>query len=424
MKTTIETALKERILPALGQVQEAARRLARLGDEDIRHIILRLAELAQSEAAHILAENARDLARMDPADPKYDRLLLSEARLAGIAQELRQVADLPSPLGRVLEARTLDSGLELSRISTALGVVGVVYESRPNVTFDVFALCLRAGNATVLKGSRDAQYSNVAIHGLIRQALAPYGLEDVCYLAPAEREALATILEADGYIDVLIPRGSQGLIDYVRQHARVPVIETGAGIVHIFVDASARVEPAAAILTNAKARRVSVCNALDCVLLHQALLQALPVLLHELGHTHECRVYADPAAYKALEGHYPEALLFPASEEHYGTEFLSMQLAIKTVEDLDAALAHIHQHSSKHSEAILSEDADSIERFLKEVDAAAVFANASTAFTDGAQFGLGAEIGISTQKLHARGPMGLEALTSYKWVARGSGQVR
>jgi glutamate-5-semialdehyde dehydrogenase len=416
-------AFTELIVPALEQVKEACRQLTRTADADIRRIILALADLAEAEAPALLAANALDLARMDPADPKYDRLRLDEQRLAGIAAELRHVAELPSPLGRRLEQRILPNGLELSRVSTALGVVGVVYESRPNVTFDVFALCLRAGNATVLKGSRDAADSNRAIHALIQRALAPYGLENACYLAPAEREALSVILEADAYLDVIIPRGSQSLIDFVRRHARVPVIETGAGIVHTYLDAGADPAAAAAIITNAKARRVSVCNALDCLLVHVGRLNDLPQLLAGLAER-QCQIHADPQAMEALRGHYPAQLLAPATPDSFGTEFLSMQLAIRTVGSLDEALQHIARYGSRHSEAILSTDEAAIDRFLREVDAAAVYANASTAFTDGAQFGLGAEIGISTQKLHARGPMGLEALTSYKWMVRGQGQTR
>ncbi len=361
---------------------------------------------------------------MDPADPKYDRLELTPERLRAIAEDLRRVAELPSPLGRELENRALGNGLRLRRLSVPIGVVGVVFESRPNVTFDVFALNLKAGNATVLKGSRDAAASNVAIKSLIDAALAATGLPAACYLAPAERSALGPILQAVGLVDVIIPRGSQGLIDYVRANASVPVIETGAGICHTYVDETANLDWARAIITNAKSRRVSVCNALDCLLLHRQQLPQLPGLLAALGEKHRCEVYADPTAYAALEGHYPASLLHSATEDSFGTEFLSMRLAIKTVDHLSEALAHIGRYGSRHSEAIVSADPASVERFLREVDAAVVYANASTAFTDGGQFELGAEIGISTQKLHARGPMGLDALTSYKWLVEGDGQVR
>lgn len=408
----------------LRKVQEAGRLLIRLDDSDIAAIIHELADLAEAETDFLLAANQQDLDRMNPQDPKYDRLLLNPERITGIANDLRKVAGLPSPLGRVLDEGTLDSGLRVQRISVPLGVIGIIFESRPNVTFDVFALCLKSGNASVLKGSRDAHYSNEAILKLIQAVLEPRGLANCCYLAPSQREALPTILQADQYIDVIIPRGSQGLIKFVRENARVPVIETGAGIVHTYLDSSADLSKAKAIITNAKARRVSVCNALDCLLIHQSQVAALPTLLQELGTAHQCVVHADESAHAALAGHYPADLLKKATADSFGTEFLSMQMSVKVVNNLQEALDHIAQYSSKHSEAIIAEDAATSEAFLKQVDAAVVYANTTTAFTDGAQFGLGAEIGISTQKLHARGPMALRELTSYKWVVRGDGQIR
>ncbi|MEL7427216.1 MAG: glutamate-5-semialdehyde dehydrogenase [Bacteroidota bacterium] len=408
----------------LKKVRAAGRQLINLSDADIAEILNELAALAEAETDFLLAANQQDLDRMDPQDPKYDRLLLNPERIHGIAADLRKVAVLPSPLGRTLEEGTLDSGLRVQRVSVPLGVIGIIFESRPNVTFDVFALCLKSGNASVLKGSRDAHYSNEAILKLIGAVLEPRGLTNCCYLAPSEREALPIILQADEYIDVIIPRGSQGLINFVRDNARVPVIETGAGIVHTYVDASADLAKAQAIITNAKARRVSVCNALDCLLLHQSQVAALPKLVEDLGQQHKCIIHADEAAYQQLTGHYPEELLKEATNDSFGTEFLSMQLAVKVVDSLETALDHIAQYSSRHSEAIIAEDNSTCEAFLKQVDAAVVYANTTTAFTDGAQFGLGAEIGISTQKLHARGPMALRELTSYKWVVRGDGQLR
>ncbi|MEZ4985586.1 MAG: glutamate-5-semialdehyde dehydrogenase [Saprospiraceae bacterium] len=408
----------------LALVRQASRQLVNVSASTITTILEEVAALAEARIPQLLAANQKDLDRMDTASPLYDRLQLTADRIRNIASDLRHVARLPSPLNQILEDRRLATGLHLQRISVPLGVVGIVFESRPNVTFDVFALCLRAGNGSVLKGSRDAYHSNTAIVELIQEALAPHGLEQVCLLAPSEREALAPILQADEFIDVIIPRGSQGLIHYVREHARVPVIETGAGIVHTYIDASADMTKAKAIITNAKARRVSVCNALDCLLVHQQALDQLPQLLEELGHTHQCVLHADAAAMASLRGYYPEGLLRVADANSYGTEFLSMQMAVKTVADMDEALAHIAQWSSRHSEAIIAEDEQTCERFLREVDAAVVYANASTAFTDGGQFELGAEIGISTQKLHARGPMALRELTSYKWVVRGNGEVR
>jgi glutamate-5-semialdehyde dehydrogenase len=327
-------------------------------------------------------------------------------------------------VGEVLEARALDNGLQLEKVRTPIGVIAVIFESRPNVTFDVFALCLRSRNACVLKGSSDARDSNRAIVTLIHGVLAEHGIDaGACVLAPAGREYLPRILEAVGEIDLAIPRGSRGLIDFVRDHAKIPVIETGAGIVHTYVDASADLGNAKAIVTNAKSRRVSVCNALDTLLLHRDLLQELPAMLGELGEAHVCEVFADEASFAVLDGVYAGPLQ-RAQPEHFGSEFLAMKMSVKVVDGLDEALAHIRRHSSMHSEAVVAEDPLVIEAFLQRVDAAAVFANTSTAFTDGGQFGMGAEIGISTQKLHARGPMALPELTSYKWVVRGDGQVR
>ena len=420
------TRARRRFIPMeqLSHLRAAAQTLNRLPAEKLNACLRRLAELTEASIELLLAANARDLARMDPENPKYDRLLLNEERLRAIAADLRRVADLPSPLNLTLEQRELKNGLQVSRVSVPIGVVGIVFESRPNVTFDVFALNLKAGNATVLKGSRDAADSNQAIKQLIDQALTDTGLPPACYLAPAEREALQPLLTADGLVDVIIPRGSQGLIDHVRANATVPVIETGAGICHVFVDEPANLDWARNIITNAKARRVSVCNALDCLLLHRGQLAQLGSLLRALGQQYHCTVYADKLAYAQLEGGYPEPLLHRASPEHFGTEFLRMALAVKVVDDVDAAIAHVNRYGSKHSETIVSEDEIHQARYQREIDAAVVYVNTSTAFTDGGQFELGAEIGISTQKLHARGPMGLAALTSYKWLVVGEGQIR
>ena len=410
------------LLPTFEATREASR--APASAETINAVLLAVAAAVERRIDFLLAANAQDLARMDPADPKYDRLQLTAARLAAIAADLRGVAALPSPLGHTLSEKTLPNGLHLRKLRVPLGVVGVIYEARPNVTFDVVALCLKTGNACVLKGGSDAEASNCAIISVIHEVLAAHGLDPaVAALLPADRAATAALLGAVGYVDVLIPRGSQQLIDYVRQHARVPVIETGAGIVHAYFDAAGDLAHGRAIVLNAKTRRVSVCNALDCLLVHKNRLIDLPALLAPLAAA-GVLVRADERAYPALRGLYPAELLQPARPEDFGIEFLSLQLAVKTVDSLDVALAHIARHGSKHSEVIISEDAAATERFLNAVDAAAVYANASTAFTDGGQFGLGAEIGISTQKLHARGPMGLEELTSYKWQVRGTGQVR
>ncbi len=408
----------------LAAARQASRELARCNDELVRTVLNSLADRAMEAADTILEANRSDLARMPEDDPKYDRLLLNHDRLQAICGDLRCVAALHSPVGELLEQRTLENGLELSKVRVPMGVIAVIFESRPNVTFDVFALCLKTRNACVLKGSSDAHDTNRVVVGLMHEVLEQHGMNPAAvFLAPPQREWLPKILQAVETIDLAIPRGSKGLIDFVRDNARIPVIETGAGIVHTYVDTSADLEKAAAIITNAKTRRVSVCNALDTLIIHRDLLPQLPALLKEMGEAHGVEVFADSAAYQALDGRYAASLRH-AREEHYGQEFLSLRMSIKTVNDLDEALEHIARYSSRHSEAIVAEEPAAIERFLNEVDAAAVYANASTAFTDGGQFGMGAEIGISTQKLHARGPMALPELTSYKWVVRGSGQTR
>lgn len=406
------------------QVQAASRELVMLEGDRINEVLLAVADEAVAQTDYILAENAKDLARMDEANPKYDRLKLTAARLLDIAADMRKVAQLPSPLGRVLKHHVLPNGLELTRVSVPFGVIGIIYEARPNVSFDVFSLCLKSGNACVLKGGSDADCSNRAIVGVIHSVLARFGVNPhVVELLPASREATAEMLHANGYIDLIIPRGSSSLINFVRANATIPVIETGAGICHAYFDQAADLEKGRAIVNNAKTRRVSVCNALDCLVLHEERLADLPALCAPLADSNVL-IYADEPAYAALQGSYPAELLKPATPESFGTEFLSYTMAVKTVASLDEALEHIRLNSSKHSECIITEDKASADRFLRLVDAACVYANAPTSFTDGAQFGLGAEIGISTQKLHARGPMALEEITSYKWIIRGNGQVR
>jgi glutamate-5-semialdehyde dehydrogenase len=405
-------------------VTAASRKLALIDDDTINQLLIDLSKAAIEKTAFILEENKKDLERMPKSDPKYDRLKLTEERISDIADDLANVASLPSPLGRVLDKRSHKNGLELTKVSVPLGVIGIIYESRPNVTFDVFSLCIKSGNACLLKGGSDAEYSNIAIVSIIKEVIRKYQLdENIIALLPADRSATSELLNAVEFVDIIIPRGSQNLIDYVRDNARVPVIETGAGIVHTYIDDSADLEKSIQIVTNAKTRRVSVCNALDCLVIHKDRLVDLPAIARPLAE-HHVVIFADQAAHEKLKGAYPDELLQEASEKHFGTEFLDYKMSIKTVENIDEALSHISYYSSKHSEAIVAEDQDSIDKFLKGVDAAAVYANTSTAFTDGAQFGLGAEIGISTQKLHARGPMALEEMTSYKWIIKGNGQVR
>jgi glutamate-5-semialdehyde dehydrogenase len=405
-------------------VANASRQLA-LADESIVNKLLQdLAEAAIANTSIILKENLRDLERMPESDQKYDRLKLTEQRIKDIASDLVDVSKLPSPLGRVLDQRRHENGMEFTKVSVPLGVVGIIYESRPNVTFDVFALCIKSGNACVLKGGSDAKYSNLAIARVIREVIKKYEFDEhTLALLRADREATSELLNAVDYVDVIIPRGSQNLINYVRDHAKVPVIETGAGIVHTYVDSSADLDKSIKIVHNAKTRRVSVCNALDCLIVHADRLADLPTIVKPLQDS-KVVIYADEKAHAAIGAGYPSDLLEKAAEEHFGTEFLDYKMAIKTVSDLDEALDHINEFSSRHSEAIIAEDTQTIDKFLKSVDASSVYANTSTAFTDGAQFGLGAEIGISTQKLHARGPMALQEMTSYKWIIRGNGQVR
>jgi glutamate-5-semialdehyde dehydrogenase len=404
--------------------RKASQSLAFISDQTIHDILLAVADAALDNTAMILSENQKDLDRMDPKDPKYDRLKLTEERLAGIASDMRSVAALPSPLGRVLSDTVRPNGMHLSKVTVAFGVIGIIYESRPNVSFDVFSLCLKSGNACLLKGSKDAHLSNLAIVQVIHDILRQFGVDSAaCTLLPADREATAELMNAREYVDLLIPRGSAGLIQFVRDNARIPVIETGAGIVHTYFDKDGDLTKGQAIINNAKTRRVSVCNALDCLLIHEDRLSDLPELCTPLVAS-KVVIFADEKAYKVLSDHYPAALLEKATQESFGTEFLDYKMAVKTVSDTTEALEHIAQFGSKHSECIVSENTETCALFERAVDAACVYTNVSTAFTDGAQFGLGAEIGISTQKLHARGPMALEELTTYKWLIRGDGLIR
>ncbi len=403
---------------------KATREIIHINDEQVAELLVDLADTLLEDNKEILSENKKDLDRMDSSDPKYDRLELSPERIRGIAADLKNVASLESPVGKIMEERDLKNGLHLKKVRVALGVVGIIYEARPNVTFDVFALCLKSGNVCLLKGGSDADFSNRAIVKMIHTILDQHHMpREFVQLLPASHEATTELLNASGYVDVIIPRGGQNLIDYVRENARIPVIETGAGIVHTYIDETADTKKGREIITNAKLRRVSVCNALDCLIIHKDRLKDLPDITEDLA-AQSVEIFADQASYDILKKKYPAEFLKPAETKHFGTEFLSKKMAVKTVKSLDEALDHIAKYSSKHSEAIISESKNNVDRFLKEVDAAAVYANTSTAFTDGAQFEMGAEIGISTQKLHARGPMALNELTSYKWVIRGDGQVR
>jgi len=402
----------------------ASRSLNLVSDKIINQVLLELADEAVAQTEMILVENAKDLEAMEKSNPMYDRLLLTKERIEGIAADIRNVVSLPSPLGKVMLDTDRPNGMKITKVSVPFGVVGIIYEARPNVSFDVFALCLKSGNACVLKGGTDAYNSNLAIVEVIRTVLNRFGLEkNIVTLLPAGREAASELMNAVGTVDVIIPRGGKGLIDFVRENSRVPVIETGAGICHTYFDEFGDVEKGAEIIFNSKTRRVSVCNALDCLVINEKRLADLPVLCEKLA-TKNVIIYADVKAFTFLNGKYPAELLQKTTDESYGIEFLDYKMSIKTAESIYVAVDHISNYSSKHSECIVSENQKQIDFFDKMVDAACVYTNVSTAFTDGAQFGLGAEIGISTQKLHARGPMGLDELCSYKWIVKGDGQTR
>lgn len=405
-------------------VMEAGKSLNLLEEKEINAILEAIAKETESKMYYILAENQKDLQRMDTSNPKYDRLLLNEQRIIDIVKDIRNVASLPSPVGKTLMQKTLPNGLNLSKITVPFGVIGIIYEARPNVSFDVFSLCLKSGNACILKGGSDARFSNEAIIDIIRNVLDENGVNpNVCTLLPNDRGATEELLNARDYVDLIIPRGGQELINYVRENSRIPVIETGAGVCHTYFHKEGDVKKGKDIVTNAKTRKVSVCNSLDCIVIDKDRLEDLHYLCEDLEKK-DVIIYADKHAYEALFQYYSYDLLKKANEDSFGTEFLDYKMAVKTVSGIDEAIQHIATYSSKHSEAIISEDREAIKLFEKMVDAACVYANASTAFTDGAQFGLGAEIGISTQKMHARGPMALDELCTYKWIIEGDGQIR
>jgi len=411
------------------RTKRASKSLALLSDEQRNIILNAVADAIINQQERILKANAEDLAKMDKSNPLYDRLQLTASRLEGIASDMRSVATLPSPLGHITKQKTLPNGLRLCRVSVPFGVIGMIYEARPNVTFDVFSLCFKSGNACVLKGGKDADCSNREEVAIIHEVLEKYSslfslhpsLKDVVSLLPATHEATGEMLNAVGYVDLCIPRGGRKLIDFVRDNARVPVIETGAGVVNTYFDKEGDLEMGRAIINNAKTRRVSVCNALDCLLIHLDRLDILDNLVQPMAEK-SVIIYADEKAYAALDGKYP--YLEHATADSFGTEFMDYKLAIKTVASLEEALDHIDQYGSGHSEAIVTMNEQTARKFQAHVDAACVYWNAPTSFTDGAQFGLGAEIGISTQKLGPRGPMALEEICTYKWLIEGEGQTR
>ena len=404
------------------KARQAGKSVAALDDATRNEVLLAVADALESSASELLRANELDLARMDRRSPLYDRLMLTEARIKGIASDMRNVAGLPSPLGRVLLDRVLPNGLHLRKVAVPFGVIGVIYEARPNVTLDVFSLCFKSGNACVLKGGKDADDSNQAAVAVVQGVLERFGIPaEAVTLLPATHEATGALLNAVGYVDVVIPRGGRKLIDFVRNNARIPCIETGAGVVNTYFDIAGDLEIGKKIVFNAKTRRVSVCNALDCLIIHSGRLGDLPALCEPLA-AKNVVLYADERALTVLKDVYPE--VYPAGPDSFGTEYMDYKMAVRTVDSLEEALDHISKYGSGHSESIVTQDEASAAAFQAAVDAACVYVNAPTSFTDGAQFGLGAEIGISTQKLGARGPMGLEELTTYKWLINGNGQTR
>jgi glutamate-5-semialdehyde dehydrogenase len=414
----------ENITQLLIDASEATSQIRSLSADKKQEVLEQLALTLEFNVTKIIQENKKDLDRMEDENPKKDRLLLNEERILSLAKSVREVAILQDPTNQILQEKTLTNGLFIQKKSVALGVVGVIYEARPNVTVDVAALCIRSGNVCVLRGGSDADETNKILVSIIQDTLIKFGLnKNIVQLLPVDRKFVEELLTADKYVDILIPRGSQSLIDFVRKNAKVPVIETGAGVCHTYVEASANLENAAKIVRNAKVTRPSVCNALDTVLIDQSIAKDFIPMMAKLLKQDSVEIFADTASFEILNQlNYP--LLQKADVEDFGREFLSLKCSVKIVDNITDALSHIKKFSSKHSEAILSEDTDKIEKFLNEVDAAAVYSNASTRFTDGGVFGLGAEIGISTQKLHARGPFALEKLVTEKWIVKGSGQVR
>ena len=395
-----------------------------LEEEKINDVLLTLADAIEINTAGLLEANARDLSRMDPSNPVYDRLMLTEERLKGIASDMRHVAELQNPVGKTIDERVRPNGMKLTRVRVPFGVIGVIYEARPNVSFDVFSLCFKSRNACALKGGSDAHHSNCAIVELIHNVLLEKGIDPhVVELLPAGHEAATELMKAVGLVDLLIPRGSARLIKSVREQAQVPCIETGAGVCHTYFDKEGDLKKGADIVFNSKTRRVSVCNALDSLVIHKDRLGDLPELCIRMA-AKNVVIEADDRAYAALEGRYPAELLEHATDDSFGKEFLAYRMSIKTVDSFDDALMHIRRYTSHHSECIVTENAEHGRLFQQYTDAACVYVNVSTAFTDGAQFGLGAEIGISTQKMHARGPMALEEMTTYKWLINGDGQTR
>lgn len=408
----------------LKKTHKASALVRRLDHDQKANILSDLANILIENSINILSENQKDLDLMNPEDAKYDRLLLNESRINSLAESLKQVSKLKDPCGQILSERTLESGIKMQKITVPMGVIGAIFESRPNVTIDVASLCIMSGNSCVLKGGKEAYFSNKLLVGLIHQALLKNGISsDVVLLLPSDRKYLLEMLQADKFVDLVIPRGSQALIDFVRSNSKIPTIETGAGVCHTFVEKTANLDMASEIIINARASRPSVCNSLDCAIIEESILENLVPKLIAGFEKYDIEVYADEKAFSVFKKN-GFIKLQAAQNEDFGKEWLNFKISIKTVANFEEALEHIDSYSSKHSEAIITQDKVLAETFLQEVDAACVYHNASTRFTDGGEFGLGAEIGISTQKLHARGPFALEKLVTEKWICRGEGQVR
>jgi glutamate-5-semialdehyde dehydrogenase len=416
--------LPKTIIPLLEKTHTASAEVRRLNDAQKKGILNCLAEILTQNTEQIIIENQKDLLRMDLADPKYDRLKLTESRIQDLAISLREIAELSDPSGQIFSEKKLDNGLKIKKIAVPMGVIGVIYEARPNVTIDVTALCLRSGNAVVLRGGSDAFDTNSFLVNLIHDVLREFDVDTNCVaLLPPDRDLVKELLTATRYVDLIIPRGSASLIQFVRKHSLVPTIETGAGVCHTYVETTADLQKAADIVVNAKVSRPSVCNALDTVVVDETIAKSFLPMLFEGFLKWNVEVFADEISHKIFLGiEYPH--LQKASQDDFGREFLDYKCSVKVVSGFSEAVEHINKYSSKHSEAIISKNQEYCDRFIQEIDAAAVYTNASTRFTDGGQFGLGAEIGISTQKLHARGPFALEKLVTEKWIVTGDGQVR
>ncbi len=407
----------------LAEAKNSSAQLLSTDVDTINECLKKLAIKLVEHTNQLLAENEKDLKNFEDGAALRDRILLTPERISALAKSLTHLAEMKSPINDLIEEKVLENGLNLKRVVVPLGLVGAIFEARPNVVVDIFALCFKTQNACVLKGGSDCEKSNECLVDIIKSVLSEYDLQDAITLLPNDRAVVADFLKANEFVDVIIPRGGKALIDFVRNNATVPVIETGAGVVHTYFDESGDLQMGADIVYNAKVSRPAVCNSLDTLLIHQSRVPDLPALCEKLA-DQKVKIFVDKTAFEVLKNHYPPELLSVADDTHFGMEFLSLQLAIKTVSNLDEAIEHINQFGSRHSEAIITENQNNADEFIKKNDAACVYQNASTRFTDGGEFGLGAEVGISTQKLHARGPMGLNALTTYKWIIKGNGQIR